>query len=62
MTKEETEIQLKDTLEILERFFFRKCINSDLEVEIPSDNGWFYLPEKTAKELKRQIIKYQMRK
>jgi len=61
MDNEETKKQLKETIEILEAFFWQKCKNSDLIVENTGDKKWYYMHEETAKKLKRQVIKYQTR-
>lgn len=61
MDNEETKKQLKETMEILEKFFFTKCENSNLIIENEDDKGWYYMSEETAKKLKRQLIKYDMR-
>ncbi len=58
----ETKKQLSETMKIIEDYFFRKCQNSDLILEEMGDNGWFYLHEKTANQLKRQLLKYKLSK
>lgn len=61
MDNEEIRKQLKETIEILEAFFWQKCKNSDLIVEKMDDKKWYYMHEETAKKLKRQVIKYKTR-
>ena len=57
MDNEETKKQLKETIEILENFFFKM----DGYFEVPDDKGWFYMSKKTADKLKQQITKYKTR-
>jgi hypothetical protein len=52
--------QLREVMKILENFFYKKCINSDEIVETSDDRGWYYMKE-SAKQLKRELIKYKMR-
>lgn len=61
MDHEETKKQLQETIELLESFFWKRCINSDLILENTGDQGWYYMHQETAKKLKRQVIKYKMR-
>jgi len=58
----EAKKQLKDTMQIIENFFFPKWRNSDVTIERESEKGWFYLSEETAKKLKKQLIKFQKNK
>lgn len=59
MTNEETQKQLSDTMQILEDFFFVKYENAELIYENEGHDGWYYMSEKTAKKLKRQLIKFK---
>lgn len=61
MSSEETKKQLSDTMEILEKFFYPKCKNSDSTVENLGHRGWYYMNEETANKLKRQIVKFKSR-